>query len=266
MSGARLAIEVSGRPLALEYRWTGADAAGDAPVMVFLHEGLGSIAMWRDFPERLCLRLGVRGLVYSRYGYGRSTPRGAGDKLPRSYLHREAQDILPQVLKALGIESAFLFGHSDGGSIALIAAASDPGLFPAIVVLAPHINVEDVAIRNIQATRVAYHERGLREKLARYHDDVDSAFYGWSGAWLDPSFRDWNIEAELENIRCPVLAIQGVDDEYATLEQIRGIRRRAPQTQLLELPDCGHSPHRDQCEAVIAAVQEFLSIRQAGES
>ena len=258
MNRERVTINPSGRKLELEYSWTGA-AASDAPVMVFLHEGLGSIAMWRDFPQRLCDRLGVRGLIYSRFGYGRSTARPRHEKLPRNYLQREAGEVLPELLAALGVTRPYLFGHSDGGSIALLAAADDPSGYPAILVMAPHIFVEQVCIENIQAARVAYHEKGLRERLARFHDDVDSTFYGWHDIWLDPSYQDWNIETELEKIACPVLAIQGEDDEYATLEQIHGIERRVPGTKLLILPNCGHSPHRDQPELLLDGVTDFIT-------
>ena len=250
-------LNLGGRSLDLEYGWAGA-AASDAPVMVFLHKGLGSIAMWRNFPAQLCDRLGVRGLVYSRFAYGRSTARSRLENFPRHYLHREANEVLPALLDALGVAHPYLFGHSDGGSIALLAAAHEPSRYSGIVVMAPHISVEEICIENIQIARVAYHEKGLRERLARYHDDVDSAFHGWNDIWLDPAFRDWNIEAEIEAIRCPVLAIQGEGDEYATLEQIRGIKRRVPQTTLLILPDCRHSPHRDQPEALMCGVKAFF--------
>lgn len=252
----RVKIETAGRILELEYCWLGRE--NDSPVFVFLHEGLGSVAMWRDFPARFCDELGVRGLVYSRFGYGRSTPRPSRESFPPDYLHREAVEVLPEFLDAVGVARPWLFGHSDGGSIALLAAAHRPDRFPGIVVMAPHFFVEEVSLKNIRVARTAYQEHGLRERLAAYHDDVDSAFYGWNDVWLNPAFRDWKIEAELEKIVCPVLAIQGEDDEYASLEQIYGIRRRVPHAQLLVLPDCRHSPHRDQPEAVIDGTAAFL--------
>jgi pimeloyl-ACP methyl ester carboxylesterase len=255
----RLRINPAGRSLELEYRWLDA-AANCAPVMVFLHKGLGSLAMWGSFPQRLCDRLGVRGLLYSRFGYGQSTARPRNERFPRHYLHREATEVLPEPLDKQGITRAYLFGHSDGGSIALLAAAHQPSRYPAIVVMAPHIFVEDVCIENIQAARVAYHEKGLRERLARYHDDVDSAFYGWNDIRLDPAYRDWNIESAIEKITCPVLAIQGENDEYATLEQIYGIERRVPQTTLLVVPDCRHAPHLEQPDSVIQAVEQFIAL------
>ena len=251
----------AGRPLRIEYEWVGA-AAGSAPLLVFLHEGLGSVAMWRDFPQRSCDAVGARGLVFSRPGYGRSTPRPADEHWSPDFMHVQAREVLPALLDALGVtERPWLFGHSDGGSIALLHAAAFPDAVQGLVVLAPHILVEDVSVASIRQAREAYRTTDLRQRLARYHDDPDSAFYGWNDVWLDAAFRDWSIQAELGGIRCPLLAIQGLDDEYGTLEQIRGIARRVPQAQLLELPDCGHSPHRDQPDAVIAAVSRCM---QAG--
>ncbi|MGE5115548.1 MAG: alpha/beta fold hydrolase [Betaproteobacteria bacterium] len=249
-------IDAAGRTVDLEVAFVG--AAGAEPPLVFLHEGLGSVAMWKDFPARLCERLGRSGLVYSRFGYGRSTPRPAGERFPVGFMHREARVMLPALLDALGIARADLFGHSDGASIALLAAAHQPARYGAVVVLAPHVFVEPISVESIARAKVAYLEQGLRARLARYHDDVDSAFWGWNDVWLDPDFLAWNIEAEVGAVRCPVLAVQGVDDEYGTLEQIRAIRRRLPKTRLLELANCGHSPHRDQPEAVIAATAAFL--------
>jgi pimeloyl-ACP methyl ester carboxylesterase len=250
-------IAPAGRSLDIEIAWVGA-AHSAAPPLVFLHEGLGSVAMWKDFPARLCQHLGLRGLVYSRFGYGRSTPRPAGERFPVRFMEREAREVLPALLDALGIERAQLFGHSDGGSIALLAAAALPGRIGAVVAVAPHVFVEPISVTSIAAARTAYLEQGLRERLARYHDDVDSAFWGWNDVWLDPAFRDWNIEAELDAIRCPLLAVQGEDDEYGTLEQIHAIARRLPKTRLLALANCGHSPHRDRPEALIDAAGAFL--------
>jgi pimeloyl-ACP methyl ester carboxylesterase len=173
-------------------------------------------------------------------------------------MEREAREVLPALLDALGIPRAALFGHSDGGSIALLAAAALPGRIDAVVAVAPHCFVEPISVESIAQARVAYLESDLRQRLARYHDDVDSAFWGWNDVWLDPAFRDWNIEADLGAIRCPVLAVQGEDDEYGTLEQIRAIARRLPKTRLLALANCGHSPHRDQPETLIAEAGAFL--------
>jgi len=236
----------------------------DGPLLVFLHEGLGSVSMWRDFPQQLCGRLGARGLVYSRPGYGRSTPRAHTARWGVDFMHRQAHEVLPALLQALSVqEPIWLLGHSDGGSIALLYAArhgafgAAPPLAGAIV-LAPHILVEEVSVRSIEQARQAYLHTDLRQRLARHHDDPDSAFWGWNDIWLSPAFRSWSIEADLHRIKVPVLAVQGVDDEYGTLEQIRGIARRVPQTELLELPACGHSPHRDQPQALMEAVAGFV--------
>jgi pimeloyl-ACP methyl ester carboxylesterase len=251
-------IEANGRRCTIEHQWLGRDRRG-APLMVFLHEGLGSVAMWRDFPARLVDALGWRGLVYSRPGYGRSTPRAADEAWSPDFMHRQAQQVLPALLQALDIDDRpWLLGHSDGGSIALLHAAALPTRVAGLVVLAPHILVEDVSIENIERAREAFVEGSLRTGLAKYHADVDSAFWGWNDIWLSPGFRSWSIEAELPAITCPLLAIQGLDDEYGTLAQIHGIAERVAGTRLVELPGCGHSPHRDQPEAVIAAVTGFV--------
>jgi len=233
--------------------------ATTAPWIVFLHEGLGSIAMWRDFPLRLCSATGCRGLVYSRYGYGNSdaltAPRGVG------FMHVEARHALPELLDQLHIDAPILFGHSDGGSIALLHAGLTLRPVTALIVMAPHVLVEDVSIRSIEAAKVAYETTDLREKLRRYHANPDSAFRGWNDIWLHPGFRAWNIEADLAGIRAPVLAIQGEDDEYGTMAQIERIVHGAvnADVELLKLADCRHSPHRDQPDAVIDAVAKFLA-------
>ena len=232
-------LEVDGEAVRIEHRWL-APARRDRPLMVFLHEGLGSVSAWRDFPDRLVDALGWRGLVYSRPGYGRSTPRPAGRRWAPDFMHRQARALLPALLAALGVDTAaeppWLFGHSDGGSIALLHAAAFPGRVAGAVVLAPHILVEDVSVASIARAREAYLAGGLRERLARHHDDPDSAFWGWNDIWLDPAFRGWSIGQELAAIACPVLAVQGLDDEYGTLAQIRGIARRCAGARLLELP------------------------------
>lgn len=251
-------IASGGRMLSLEYQWVGSTDP-ERPVIVFLHEGLGSIAMWKDFPQRFCDEHGLRGLVYSRYGYGNSTPRPADEHWSPDFMHREAHEVLPALLAALDIERPWLFGHSDGGSIALLHAARFAENLRGVIVVAPHIFVEEISVASIRLARDAYLSQGLRERLARYHADVDSAFWGWNDIWLDPAFRDWNIEGELGRITCPVLAVQGEDDEYGTLEQIYGIGRKAPQTRILVLPQCGHSPHRDQPEALSRNAGSFIS-------
>jgi pimeloyl-ACP methyl ester carboxylesterase len=244
-----------GRPLRLEYRWVG-DAASVHPPVVFLHEGLGSIAMWKDFPERLCTGHGLRGLVFSRYGYGQSTPKPPDERWTPAFMHAQAHEVLPLLFEELQIARPWLFGHSDGGSIALLHAAKFD--VAGIVVVAPHVFVEDVSIASIEQAREAYETTDLRQRLARYHADPDSAFRGWNDIWLDPAFRAWNIEAELDTIDCPVLAVQGEDDEYGTLAQIRRISARLPKTELLVIPKCGHSPHRDQPALLSAEAGRFI--------
>jgi pimeloyl-ACP methyl ester carboxylesterase len=231
-------------------------APPDFPTLVLLHEGLGSIALWRDFPGRLAHATGRNVIVYSRYGYGNSDPLTA----PRDvrYMHDEALVALPELLDQLGVERPILVGHSDGGSIALIHAGAGIRKVAAVVTLAAHVLVEDLSIASIAAAGAAYETTDLRTRLARYHRDVDSAFVGWNRIWLHPDFRAWNIEEYLPRIDCPVLAIQGEDDEYGTMEQMRRIGARVRDVELLELEDCRHSPHKDQPEAVLAAITRFV--------
>jgi pimeloyl-ACP methyl ester carboxylesterase len=262
-------IDWGGRRVRIEHAWVG---SGDAlaPLVVFLHEGLGSLAMWKEFPALLCDAIGARGLVYSRPGYGRSTPREVEEAWDVDFLHRQAEDVLPALLHALDIDVArkrpWLFGHSDGASIALLYAARHSQHLGGVVVLAPHIMVEDLSIESIAQARTAFLETDLRKKLAKDHEDPDRAFWRWNRIWLHPPFREWSIEEEIATIACPLLAVQGLDDEYGTLEQIRGIARRVPQARLLELPDCGHSPHRDQPDALIAAVRSFFQHPPTGDN
>ncbi|MBL8371575.1 MAG: alpha/beta hydrolase [Burkholderiaceae bacterium] len=245
---------------ALEIRAIAAPAGTPAAApLVFLHEGLGSVAMWRDWPDQLCAATGRAGLVFSRRGYGRSSPvpdvRDTG-RLAPDYMHREAWEVLPALLARLGIERPVLVGHSDGGTIALLHASRFP--VAACVVMAPHVMVEDVSVAAIAQARDAY-ASGLRERLARYHDDVDSAFWQWNDVWLSDAFRAFDIREDCRRINAPLLAIQGEDDPYGTLAQIDDIATRAPQTRLLKLPDCGHSPHKDQPGTVQAAITTFLA-------
>jgi pimeloyl-ACP methyl ester carboxylesterase len=254
-------LDWGGRQVCIEHQWLRREHRHE-PLIVFLHEGLGSVSMWRDFPLRLCEATGSRGLVYSRPGYGRSTPRPPGEHWQPDFMHRQAHELLPALLARLDIDvqaaPPWLFGHSDGGSIALLYAARFPLALAGAVVLAPHTHVEALSIRSIEQARRAYRDTDLRERLARHHDDPDSAFFGWNDIWLHSDFRTWSIEAELASIRCPLLAVQGLDDAYGTLAQIHAIAERVPQTRTLELPHCGHSPHRDQPLAVIAAVQDLM--------
>jgi pimeloyl-ACP methyl ester carboxylesterase len=239
----------------IEYRFAGLAAGGLDIVM--LHEGLGSTSLWRDFPERLAAATGCRTLVYSRLGYGRSTPLTA----PRGvdYMHEEARIWLPAILERFEIHRPVLFGHSDGASISLIHAALPESRIAAVVALAPHVKVEDITVRNIAEAKRAYTDTDLRQRLGRHHADVDSAFWGWNHIWLSPEFRSWNIEALLPSIRCPVLAIQGDDDEYGSMEQIASIGRAVPGASLRALSACRHSPHRDQPEAVLDAAKAFIA-------
>ena len=259
MTAGLIDIDWAGRPVRIEHAWVGVDDKA-APLLVFLHEGLGSLAMWKDFPQQLCDAARCRGLVYSRPGYGRSTPRAAEEAWGLDFMHRQAFEVLPALLEAVGVQDRYwLLGHSDGGSIALLHAARYTLQVAGAIVVAPHILVEDLSVTSIAKARDAYEQTDLRQRLARYHDDPDSAFFGWNRIWLHPPFRQWTIEAEITTIRAPLLAVQGLDDEYGTLEQIQGIARRVPQTRLLELAQCGHSPHRDQGETVIAAVRDFVA-------
>lgn len=255
-------LDADGRALRLEYQWIEA-ARADAPLLVFLHEGLGSVAMWRDFPARLCAATGCRGLVWSRPGYGRSTPRPHDERWPADFLERQARAVLPAFLAAVGVDAAcqpvILFGHSDGASIALIAAGEPGAAWAGVVVMAPHLFAESISLASIRAIRAVYESGDLRARLARFHDDVDSAFHGWNEVWLDADFATFSLEAAVARIACPVLAIQGVDDEYGTMAQIDAIAARVTDCRLLKLDACGHSPHRDQPEAVIAAVAEWLA-------
>jgi pimeloyl-ACP methyl ester carboxylesterase len=261
-------VDWGGRRVRIEHRWIAREHRS-APLLVYLHEGLGSVAMWRDFPDRLCAAAGCRGLVYSRPGYGRSTPRAAEEAWSVDFMHRQAHEVLPALFEALAIDVAhdkpWLFGHSDGASIALLYAARWPAHLRGAIVLAPHIMVEDLSIASIEKARRDYQHTDLRQRLARYHDDPDSAFRGWNDIWLHPPFRQWTICEELGSITCPLLAVQGLDDEYGTLEQIRGIARLVPQTRLLELENCGHSPHRDQPDKLIAAALSFIT-QASGET
>lgn len=232
----------------------------EVPPIVFLHEGLGSISLWRDFPQKVADATGCEAIVFSRYGYGQSTPR---DDAPRDvrYMHDEALLALPEFLQQLGLEQFFLFGHSDGSSIALLYGANGVPPPLGMIVMAPHVLVEDITIAGIAEATEAYRTTPLRQRLGRHHRDVDSVFDSWSNIWLSPEFRAWNIEECLPRITCPILAIQGEDDEYGTMAQVDLIAAQvSPYTRisLLKLPQCGHSPQRDQPEAVIAASVEFI--------
>lgn len=262
-------IQFQGRAVDIEYVWVGSTNA-NAPVLVFLHEGLGSVSMWRDYPAQLCAATGLRGLVFSRYGYGQSTPRPASEEWQPDFMHLQAHEAVPAFLQSLGLwDSArplWLLGHSDGGSIALLMASRFPAQIAGAIVVAPHLFVEDLSLASIAATCASYRSSDLLQRLARHHADPDSAFWGWGNAWLRPEFRTWNIEDEVAHIQCPVLAVQGVGDEYGTLAQIDRIAELLPdntQTTLVKLTACGHSPHRDQPAALTQHTAAWLMAQGA---
>ncbi|MDP2822473.1 MAG: alpha/beta hydrolase [Sulfuritalea sp.] len=235
------------------------------PTLVLLHEGLGSVAMWRDFPARLAAATGCRTLVYSRYGYGQSDV--LEQAFQTDFMHREGREALPELLAELGIENPVLVGHSDGASIALLHAGDGRFEVAGLVLMAPHCFVEDISIRSIEAAKLAFETTDLPAKLAKYHRDVRRTFYGWNDIWLDADFRAWNIEDCLAGIRCPILAIQGVDDEYGTMAQIEAIAAGATGSagvELFKLADCRHSAYKDQTLAVIEAIERFADQIEIG--
>lgn len=254
-----ITVNWGGNSRDIEYQWVGLSNP-DAPLMVFLHEGLGSVRHWQHWPEQLCQHLGYRGLVYSRYAYGNSSSRPADDQWQSHYLHTEAQQALPALLSALNITQPFsVFGHSDGATIALLYAAMPNNLAKNIIILAPHLYAEAEAIAGVQQAIHWYEKGDLKSRLARYHADVNSAFWGWAGVWgNDHSLSSWNIEQEIQAIRCPVLTIQGTEDEYATLAQVYDVKKNIPHAEICILEDCRHSPHLDMPETVLQHVQNFL--------
>ena len=231
----------------------------DRPPLVFLHEGLGSVALWRDFPAKVAAATGCRTLVYSRCGFGRSSPRRA-PFTPR-FMHEEAVVILPALRAALKIDHPVLVGHSTGASMALIHAGDRRCDVRGVVAMAPLVFVEEFNLESIRNAKTVYETTGMREKLARYHDDVDSVFRGWRDIWLDPDFRSWSIERDLAGVRCPILAILGEDDEYSTPAQVAALEKstvNAKSFDFMKLADCRHSPHRDQPQAVLDAIRRFI--------
>jgi pimeloyl-ACP methyl ester carboxylesterase len=252
MSAESHLVEIDGRKLEV------ASIAGEPerPTLVFLHEGLGSISLWRDFPARIAAATGCPAAVYSRYGYGQSDVLHAPFAV--DYMHREALDALPKLLARLGIAEPILVGHSDGASIALIHAGGGHAV-RALVVLAPHVFVEDLSVASIAEAKKAFETTDLPRRLARHHRDPTVTFYGWNDIWLHPDFRNWNITAYLPRITAPVLAVQGEDDEYGTMVQIDTIVAQVRGgCEVVALPACGHSPHRDQPERTVAAVADFV--------
>lgn len=244
----------------IECRWVGRRRPG-VPVLVFLHEGLGCVAQWRDFPDRVAAALDMPALVYSRAGYGGSDPVD----LPRpvDYLNREAALHLPALLDQAGIDRAILIGHSDGGTIALAAAGlqgQDGRRILGVVAMAPHSFVEDMCLEAIAKVTQVWRDTDLRDRLARHHgSNVDCAFLGWNDTWLHPDFKHWHIRDLLAEIRVPVLVIQGQDDEYATPAQVEVVRDLVPAAvRTLVLPECGHAPQKDQADQVLAAIVDFV--------
>lgn len=238
-------------------------AATGCPTMVFLHEGLGSVSLWRDFPDKVAHRIGAPAIVYSRFGYGKSSGLD-GPRAPH-FMHDEALQVLPALLDRLGVQAPILIGHSDGASIALIHAASSGRKTAAVVLMAPHVMVEPISVESIARVTETYETTDLKARLARHHSNVDDAFLGWSRIWLDPRFRTWSLAKEAQALDVPTLLIQGEDDDYGTLAQIDAIAEvaKGPVTRLV-LSKCGHSPHRDQEKAVIDAMASFIcDVRRA---
>jgi pimeloyl-ACP methyl ester carboxylesterase len=247
------AIDLDGRTI--EYRLIPGDAA--KPWLVFLHEGLGCVTLWRDFPDQLARRVGNPALIYSRFGYGQSAPL----ECPRTpdFMHAEARVFLPLLCAALGITAPILIGHSDGASIALIRAADIGNDIRAVVLMAPHVMVETMCVESIARIAETYETTDLRQRLAKHHRHVDDAFLGWARIWLQPQFRTWSLAADVLRLACPTLLIQGQDDVYGTLAQLDAIQSFAPgPVQRVVLARCGHAAHRDQPDAVLDAISGFI--------
>ena len=242
----------------LDYAWHGPDPAR-APTLVFLHEGLGCVELWRDVPRVLAAQTGCGALVYSRAGYGASDPAPLPWRV--RFMHDEAV-VLGEVLRGTGVRDAILIGHSDGASIALIHAGTAPAVtLTGLVLEAPHVFVEPLTVKSIAEVSIQYRTTDLRARLAKYHGaNVDNAFGGWSGVWLDPAFLSWNIEDVVPAVATPMLVLQGEDDEYGTWNQVAAIERAATvPVEARRLPHCGHSPHRDRPDLVLPAIVEFVA-------
>jgi pimeloyl-ACP methyl ester carboxylesterase len=248
-------VSASGRSLA--YEWIGEGREG-RPVLVLLHEGLGSIRQWRDFPAKLAGATGCRALVYDRYGYGQSDVLAEPRRTVR-FMHDEALHALPELLGQLKVENPVLIGHSDGASIALIHAGAGHAV-RGVVAMAPHVFIEPVCLSSIRKATEAFENTDLPQKLGRYHRDARRTFHGWADVWLDPEFKGWDIRDDyLPGVRCPVLAIQGHDDEYGTMAQLDEIRARVSGTcELVKLEKCGHAPFRDRPDQVLVRVSSFI--------
>jgi pimeloyl-ACP methyl ester carboxylesterase/GNAT superfamily N-acetyltransferase len=226
----------------------------DKPPFVLLHEGLGSVGLWRGFPDRLAAATGRRTVAFSRFGHGQSDP--PPERRTPTFMHEEAGNVLPEVLEALNLDDPVLVGHSDGASIALIYAADHP--VHAVVAIAPHVFVEDICLTEIRHAREAYEARGLRERIARHHRDPDAAFFGWNDVWLHPDFPDWDITDILGRIECPLLLIQGEHDQYGSMAQLDAIEQRVRGPVRRVHLDCQHSPPTEMPEATVDAIAQFL--------
>jgi pimeloyl-ACP methyl ester carboxylesterase len=253
-------VQAAGR--SINYEWIGAEESGRGaakPVLVFLHEGLGSIRQWRDFPARVGEATGCRALVYDRYGYGQSDVLQEKKRAIR-FMHDEALQALPEMLAKLKIENPILIGHSDGASIALIHAGAGHRV-RAVAAMAPHVFIEPVCIASIRKAAASFESTDLPARLGKYHRDARKTFHGWADVWLDPGFERWDIRAEyLPGIRCPVLGIQGYEDEYGTMAQLDEIGRRiGGPCELVKLENCGHAPFRDQAERTLSSVDGFIN-------
>lgn len=244
----------------IEHRWIRpavARSASGRPVLVFLHEGLGSAKQWRTFPDRVAEASGCAALVYSRRGHGHSQPLGAAREV--DYLEREALEHLPAVLDHFGIDQPLLIGHSDGASIVLVHTGAGVRPVRGVIAMAPHVFVEDLSIRGITEARTAFLETDLPQRMAKYHADPAATFWAWNNIWLHPDFRRWNIERYLPAITCPLLLIQGLDDEYGTLAQVDAVAAQVggPVEKVL-LSECRHSPHKDRKEDTLEAIARFV--------
>jgi len=242
----------------IEYQLHGPSPEG-SPTLVFLHEGLGCVSMWKDFPEKLAEKTGCAVLVYSRFGYGKSDPCD----LPRStrFMHEEGLGVLPRVIEQAGIRDHFLIGHSDGGSIALIYAGGiRPASLKGVVSIAAHVFCEPVTADSIRKAKEAWENGQLRKKLYRHHmENTDTAFKGWNDVWLDPAFMEWNIEEFLSKIEVPVLAVQGEDDPYGTRAQVDTISAKSPgPDRSFLIPGCGHAPHIEKKRILLDLVSGFV--------
>ena len=239
----------------LEYARWGSSDTGRLPVLL-LHEGLGSVSLWKAFPEQLAAATGREVIAWSRHGHGHS----AGIQIAHDvdYMHREA-DLLPVVHDALGLERAHWLGHSDGGSIALIAAARYPALVSSLILEAPHVYVEKLTLSSIAQIAAGFANSDMGERMKKYHRDPSSMFHRWTEIWLNPAFLEWNIEEVLSDLTVPVLLIQGLDDQYGTLDQLARIEASLSETERLELSGCGHSPHHERTDAVLTKLTEYLN-------